>query len=173
MRLAVREITRSRAAQRRYAVLGAVALGVGCAAPAADLPADAADSSVHDPALLEGILEDVRIGWEQGDGEPFYEHFLDWAGARYFEGGGQNAGLEDLVVNHVEPEAELGLSLNFANIQTHFEGEFAWAVVDTEIRLTTGDGRAIHNRGHGTYLFRWVGDAWKVVHTQSASSPVG
>ena len=129
-------------------------------------------SATQDPALLEAILEDVRIGWEQGDGTPFYSHFLDWDGARYFEGGGENLGLEDLVVNHVEPEAELGLTLGFSNIQTHFEGDFAWAVVDTEIQLTTADGRAIHNRGHGTYLFRWMDDAWKVVHTQSASSPV-
>lgn len=129
-------------------------------------------SAEHDPALLEAILEDVRQGWENGDGAPFYEHFLDWEGARYFEGGGQNEGLQDLVENHVEPEAELGLSLEFTNVQTHFEGDFAWAVVDTEIRLTTADGRPIHNRGHGTYLFRWVDGAWKVVHTQSASRPV-
>lgn len=140
----------------------------GCASAEVEV----ADAPIHDPALLEAILEDVRVGWEQGDGTPFYNHFLDWDGARYFEGGGQNLGLQDLVENHVEPEAELGLQLTFSNIQTHFEGAFAWAVVDTEIRLTTPDGRAIHNRGHGTYLFRWVDGAWKVVHTQSASRPV-
>ena len=78
----------------------------GCAASESDPP-------VHDPALLEGILEDVRVGWEQGDGTPFYTHLLDWDGARYFEGGGQNVGLRDLVENHVEPEAELGLRLEF------------------------------------------------------------
>jgi len=38
--------------------------------------------------------------------------------------------------------------------------------------LREADGREIHNRGHATYLFRWVDGAWKVVHTQSASSPV-
>ena len=146
-------------------------LVAGCTASAPEATESQA-SATKDPALLEAILEDVRIGWEQGDGTPFYSHFLDWDGARYFEGGGENLGLEDLVVNHVEPEAELGLTLGFSNIQTHFEGNFAWAVVDTEIQLTTADGRAIHNRGHGTYLFRWMDDAWKVVHTQSASSPV-
>ena len=129
-------------------------------------------SPPEDAAALEVILEDIRVGWEQGDGSPFYAHFLDWEGARYFEGGGQNVGLRDLVENHVEPEGELGLRLTFSNIQTHFEGSFAWAVVDTDIQLTTSDGRAIHNRGHATYLFRWVDGAWKVVHTQSASSPV-
>lgn len=139
-----------------------------CSAPAPP----ATSTAIHDPALLEGILEDVRTGWEDGSGAPFYEHFLDWEGARYFEGGGQNEGLRDLVENHVEPEAELGLRLEFSNIQPHFEGDFAWAVVDTDIQLTTPDGRAIHNQGHGTYLFRWVDGAWKIVHTQSASSPV-
>ncbi len=147
----------------------------GCVASEADnseadnSEVDAAD---HDPALLEAALEDIRRGWEEGSGEPFFTHFLDWDGARYFEGGGQNLGLQDLVENHVEPEAELGLQLAFSNIQTHFEGNFAWAVVDTDIQLTTADGRDIHNQGHGTYLFRWVDGAWKVVHTQSASSPV-
>lgn len=132
----------------------------------------AAASPPQDAAQIESILEDIRLGWEQGNGEPFYRHFLDWEGARYFEGGGQNVGLPDLVENHVEPEAALGLRLEFSNIQTHFEGSFAWAVVDTDIQLTTPDGRNIHNRGHGTYLFRWLDNAWKVVHTQSASSPV-
>lgn len=172
MRPAVKGTRLLAPALRRCIALGAVSLIAGCTAPASDVPAEAADSAVSDPALLEAILEDVRVGWEQGDGTPFYEHFLDWEGARYFEGGGQNEGLEDLVVNHVEPEAELGLTLGFSNVQTHFEGGFAWAVVDTEIRLTTADGRAIHNRGHGTYLFRWIDGAWKVVHTQSASRPV-
>ena len=151
---------------RNLATILLTVLAVGGCAPAE------ADPPVQDPALLEGILEDVRVGWEQGDGAPFYAHFLDWEGARYFEGGGQNVGLRDLVENHVEPEAELGLRLEFSDIQTHFEGDFAWAVVDTEIRLTAPDGRDIHNRGHGTYLFRWVDGAWKVVHTQSGSSPV-
>jgi len=149
----------------RLAAAALVLFSLGCAA-------EPVDTSHHDPALIEGILEDVRVGWEQGDGAPFYEHFLDWEGARYFEGGGENVGLRDLVENHVEPEAELGLSLELSNIQPHFEGDFAWALADTEIRLTTPDGRDIHNRGHATYLFRWVDDAWKIVHTQSASSPV-
>ena len=142
-----------------------ILLVAACAAVEVDPPD-------HAPQLLEAVLEDVRVGWEQGDGTPFYTHFLDWEGARYFEGGGENVGLKDLVENHVEPEAELGLQLGFSNVQSHFEGAFAWALVDTEIQLTTSDGRDIHNRGHGTYLFRWIEGAWKVVHTQSASSPV-
>jgi SnoaL-like protein len=143
---------------------------VGCAGSDVDMDMDV-DAADHDSALLEAALEDIRMGWEQGSGDPFYLHFLDWEGARYFEGGGQNEGLQDLVEHHVEPEAELGLSLGFSNIQTHFEGNFAWALVDTDVQLTAGE-REIHNRGHGTYLFRWVDGAWKVVHTQSASSPV-
>ena len=109
----------------------AVALAcVGCSAAEFD-------GAPQDAAMLETILEDIRVGWEQGDGAPFYSHFLDWEGVRYFEGGGENVGLRDLVENHVEPEAELGLRLGFSNIQTHFEGDFAWAVVDTDIQLTT------------------------------------
>ena len=154
--------------RHRIEVLLLAFLMSACAAPEAEM----AESAPSDPALLEAILEDVRVGWEQGDGTPFYSHFLDWDGARYFEGGGEDLGLQDLVENHVEPEAELGLRLGFSNIETHFEGSFAWAVVDTEIQLTTSDGRDIHNRGHGTYLFRWIDGAWKVVHTQSASRPV-
>jgi len=152
----------------KISVVGVVAAAIGLAGCVAD------DSGAppHNAAALEEVLEDIRTGWEEGDGSPFYAHFLDWEGARYFEGGGENVGLRDLIENHVEPEAELGLRLGFSNLQTHFEGDFAWAVVDTEIQLTTKDGRDIHNRGHGTYLFRWVDDAWKVVHTQSASSPV-
>lgn len=154
--------------KNRVGALLLVFLVSGCAASEVEV----VDAPADDPALLEAILEDVRVGWEQGDGTPFFSHFLDWDGARYFEGGGQNVGLQDLVENHVEPEAELGLRLGFSNVQTHFEGNFAWAVVDTEIQLTTADGRDIHNRGHGTYLFRWVDGAWKVVHTQSGSRPV-
>jgi hypothetical protein len=149
-----------------WAAAASVLMLVGCTATADD-------AQYHDAALLESIIEDVRVGWEQGDGDKFYAHFLDWEGARYFEGGGQNIGLRDLVENHVEPESELGLMLDFSNIQTHFEGDFAWAVVDTDVQLTTSDGRDIHNAGHGTYLFRLVDDAWKIVHTQSASRPVG
>jgi len=149
-----------------WAAAASVLMLVGCTATADD-------AQYHDAALLESIIEDVRVGWEQGDGDKFYAHFLDWEGARYFEGGGQNIGLRDLVENHVEPESELGLMLDFSNIQTHFEGDFAWAVVDTDIQLTTSDGRDIHNAGHGTYLFRLMDDAWKIVHTQSASRPVG
>ena len=126
----------------------------------------------HNEALIKNTIDDIRLGWENGDGAAFRKHFLDWDGARYFEGGGQNEGLEDLIVNHVEPEAELGLGLVFDNIQTHFEGNFVWAIVDTEIKLITSSGRKIHNKGHGTYLLRWVNDAWKVVHTQTASKAV-
>lgn len=151
--------------QKTILFLTIILVGIGCAR-------SQTATGNTDPSLIKEILENIRIGWENGDGTPFYNHFLDWEGARYFEGGGENVGLQDLVVNHVEPEAELGLQLGFSNIQIHFEGGFAWALVDTEIRLTTPDGREIHNKGHATYLFRWVEDAWKVVHTQSASSPV-
>ena len=128
-----------------------------------------------DDAALRNIIEAVRVGWVEADGTPFRRHFLDFEGARYFEGGGQNSGLTDLIEHHVEPEAGAfeSFSLDFSNIETHIENGFAWALVDTEIKAKLkSDGRVIHNKGRGTYLFRSVEGEWKVVHTSSASKPV-
>jgi len=128
-----------------------------------------------DDAQLREIIEAVRIGWMEADGTPFRQHFLDFEGARYFESGGQNKGLIDLIEHHVEPEADAfeSFSLDFSNIETHIESGFAWALVDTELKATLNrDGRVIHNKGRGTYLFRNVDGEWKVVHTHSASRPV-
>ena len=144
-----------------------VALGM-LAMPATTLAQD-------DDAALREIIEAVRIGWMEADGTPFREHFLDFEGARYFEGGGQNTGLTDLIEHHVEPEADAfeSFSLEFSNIETHIENGFAWALVDTEIKATfKGSDRVIHNKGRGTYLFRSLDGEWKVVHTNSASRPV-
>ena len=127
-----------------------------------------------DQALVN-IIKAVERGWETADGAPFRQHFLDFEGARYIESGGQNEGLDDLVTHHVEPEGDAldGLDLTFSNIETHIEGDFAWAVADVEVRATVKrDDRKIHNRGHETFLFRRVGGDWKVVHTHSSSRPV-
>lgn len=128
-----------------------------------------------DDAALKEIIEAVRIGWLQADGTPFRENFLDFEGARYIESGGQNNGLSDLIRHHVEPEADAfeDFTLKFSNIETHIEGDFAWAIVDTEIKATLKrDGRVIDNTGHETFLFRNLGGQWKVVHTHSSSRPV-
>ena len=128
-----------------------------------------------DDSVLRTIIEEVRVGWLEADGTPFRKHFLDFEGARYFEGGGQNAGLTDLIEHHVEPEGDAfeSFSLDFSNIETHIENGFAWALVDSEIKAKVkSDGRVIHNKGRGTYLFRNVAGEWKVVHTNSASRPV-
>lgn len=138
-------------------------LGIQCAV---------ADDS--DQALVN-IIESIERGWETADGTPFRQHFLDFEGARYIESGGQNEGLDDLVTHHVEPEGDAldGLDLTFSNIETHIEGDFAWAVVDVEVRATVKrDSREIHNRGHETFLFRRIDGDWKVVHTHSSSRPV-
>lgn len=128
-----------------------------------------------DQEALELIIEQVRLGWLAADGTPFRENFLDFEGARYFESGGQNVGLSDLISHHVEPEAGAfeEFQLNFSNVETHIEGDFAWALVDTEILITLkSDGRKIHNKGHETFLFRRVDGHWKVIHTHSSSRPV-
>ncbi len=134
-----------------------------------------AQATAEDTAALVAIIDAVEIGWEQADGTPFREHFLDFEGARYVESGGQNTGLDDLVGHHVEPEGDVldRLELDFSNIETHIEGDFAWAVADTEVKATVKrDKREIHNRGYQTFLFRRVDGEWKVVHTHSSSRPV-
>lgn len=128
-----------------------------------------------DTADLIAIINAVEAGWEDADGTPFRKHFLDFPGARYIESGGQNEGLTDLVEHHVEPEGDAleGLDLSLTNIETHIEGDFAWAVADVEVKaLVKKDQRRIHNRGYQTYLFRRVEGEWKVIHSHSSSRPV-
>lgn len=118
------------------------------------------------------IISAIEHGWENGDGAPFRAHFLDFEGARYVESGGQNEGLDDLVLNHVEPEKDAMeyLELDFSNIDIYFEEGFAWAVADTEVRgKVRSSGREFDKTGRQTFLFRWVEGAWKVVHTHSSS----
>ncbi len=128
-----------------------------------------------DAADLVAIIGAIETGWENADGTPFRKHFLDFPGARYIESGGQNEGLADLVEHHVVPEGDAleGLELSLTNIETHIEGDFAWAVADVEVKaLIKKDQRRIHNRGFQTYLFRRVEGEWKVVHSHSSSRPV-
>lgn len=128
-----------------------------------------------DAAKLIAIIGAVEAGWEDADGTPFRKHFLDFPGARYIESGGQNEGLTDLVEHHVEPEGDAleGLDLSLTNIETHIEGDFAWAVANVEVKaLVKKDQRRIHNRGYQTYLFRRVEGEWKVIHSHSSSRPV-
>jgi len=128
-----------------------------------------------DSAALIEIIDAVEKGWEQADGTPFREHFLDFKGARYIESGGQNTGLTDLIEHHVEPEGDAldNLELNLSNVETHVEGDFAWAIADVEVKaLVKRDQREIHNRGYETFLFRRLDGKWKVIHTHSSSRPV-
>ena len=47
------------------------------------------------------------------------------------------------------------------------------ATADVEVKATIrSDGRTIHKRGYETFLFRRVGEAWKVVHTHSSTRSV-
>ncbi len=38
-----------------------------------------------DSAELTTIINAIAVGWEQADGTPFRENFLDFEGARYIE----------------------------------------------------------------------------------------
>ncbi len=51
-----------------------------------------------------------------------------------------------------EGDALDGLQLTYSNIDTHIEGNFAWAIADTEFTATVkSDQRDIHRRGYKTY----------------------
>lgn len=129
----------------------------------------------QDEQHLIEIIHAIEQGWEQADGTPFRKHFLDFDGARFFETGGQNDSLTDLIEHHVEPEGDAleSLDLSFSNIQTHINGDSAWALADVEVKATVRkDQREIHNRGYETFIFQRIDGAWKVVHTHSSSRPV-
>ncbi len=128
-----------------------------------------------DSAALIAIIDAVEKGWEQGDGQPFRKHFLDFEGARYIESGGQDAGLTHLIEHHVVPESGSfdNFEVTFSNIDTHVEGDFAWAVADFEYKATVkSDQRKLHSRGYETFLFRRVDGNWMIVHTHSSARPV-
>ena len=128
-----------------------------------------------DSAALIAIIDAVEKGWEQADGTPFRQHFLDFEGARYIETGGQNTSLTDLIEHHVEPEGDSldNLQLDLSNVETHIEGDFAWAVADVEFKATVKrDQRDIHYRGYETFLFRSVEGTWKVIHSHSSTRAV-
>lgn len=129
-----------------------------------------ADST--DEQTIKQIITDIKYGWENGDGTPFRKHFLDFEGARYIESGGQNEGLGDLVEHHVEPEKDAleFLSLDFSQVEVHFEQDFAWALANTRVKgKIRKTGKTFDKSGHQTFLFRKVDDSWKVVHTHSSS----
>lgn len=130
-----------------------------------------ARSAPEDPAALESIIADVEKGWETFDGKYFTKHFLDYPKAPYVESGDVTRGLLLLVDHHVDDvDRELGtledLDVIYGNIETHFEGDFAWALASVQIKANNEKtGRALHLRGYETFLFRNVEGEWKVVHT--------
>lgn len=136
--------------------------------------ADKNHNSKDEQAIID-IISSIKYGWENGDGTPFRKNYLDFKGARYIEGGGQNAGLDSLVEHHVEPEKDAleYLKLNFSEIEIHFEGEdksFAWAIADTRVKgKVNKNGHEFDKTGFQTFLFRKINGAWNVVHTHSSS----
>jgi ketosteroid isomerase-like protein len=130
------------------------------------------ESHMNDEKQITHIIHQIKYGWENGDGKPFLKHFLDFKGARYFESGGQNVGLNDLIEHHVEPEKDalVFLNLDFSNIQIHIEDGFAWATADTEVKgEVKKSGKTFDKAGFQTFLFKKVDGDWKVLHTHSSS----
>ena len=129
-------------------------------------------ASEQDETEIKKIIAAVKFGWENGDGKPFRQHFLDFPQARYIESGGQNEGLDDLVIHHVESEKDalVFLKLDFSNIEIYVENNFAWAVADTRVKgEVRKNGQIFDKSGYQTFLFRKVDDSWKVVHSHSSS----
>jgi hypothetical protein len=132
--------------------------------------------SADDQAIIH-IIEQIKYGWEHGDGTPFKQNFLDYQGARYIESGGQNEGLTDLIAHHVEPEkhAMEYLKLDFSDIEINYEAEkqFAWVIAKTHVQgKVKKSGVSFNKTGFQTFLFRKVNDEWKVVHSHSSSRNV-
>lgn len=65
----------------------------GACSPGVQDSTEPLGAGVADPALLEVILEDVRVGWELGDGTPFYRHFLDWTAPAISRAAGRTSAL--------------------------------------------------------------------------------
>jgi len=136
---------------------------------------DDKDHSNTDRKAIIDIIASIKYGWENGDGMPFRKNFLDYKGARYIEGGGQNAGLDSLVEHHVKPEKDAlaYLKLDFSDIEVHFEGQdksFAWAIANTRVNgKVNKSGVEFDKSGYQTFLFRRVDGLWKVVHSHSSS----
>jgi len=129
-------------------------------------------ASEQDKSEINKIIAAVKYGWENGDGQPFRQHFLDFPEARYIESGGQNEGLDDLVSHHVEPEKDalVFLNLDFSNIEIHLENDFAWAIADTRVKgEVRKSGKTFDKSGYQTFLFRKIDSSWKVVHSHSSS----
>ena len=123
-------------------------------------------------AKILDIIAGIKYGWENGDGKPFRDTYLDFEGARYIESGGQNNGLDDLVSHHVEPEKDAleYLKLDFSDIEVHFENNFAWAIATSRVKgKVRNSDRTFDKTGYQTFLFRLVNGEWKVVHTHSSS----
>ena len=155
--------------QTRYKFVGAIVLAASFLMP------QQLQAQDDESAALVAIIDAIEKGWEQGDGTPFREHYLDFEGARYVESGGQDSSLTHLIEHHVVPESGSfdNFEVTFSNIDTHFEGDFAWAVADFEYKaIVKSDQRELHSRGYETFLFRRVDGNWMIVHTHSSARPV-
>ena len=140
--------------------------------------------SSADEKIIIKVIEDIEIGWEKGDGSFFRKHFLDFGDARYFESGGQNVGLADLISHHVEPEKKAleYLNLDFKNIKIHFFHLnlhlffffpvslhfflFVFNYLKGKVRKSW---LVFDKTGHETFLFRKINNEWRVLHTHSSS----
>ena len=75
----------------------------------------------------------------------------------------------------MEPEGDAldNFELSLSDVETHIEGDFAWAIANVEFTaFLKSEQRELHSRGYETFLFQRVDGKWKVIHTHSSSRPV-
>jgi ketosteroid isomerase-like protein len=129
-------------------------------------------ASVEKEQRIKDIIAEVEKGWETGDGDMFRKHFLDSNETAYVKSGRKNIGLDDLIKNHVEPEKEAlaFLSVDFSDVDVHFEQGFAWVLAATRVKgVVRQSGEMFDKTGHQTFLLRHIGEDWKIIHTHYSS----
>ena len=125
-----------------------------------------ANAESNPDASIVAIIAAIEQGWEQGDGTPFRQHFLNTEGARYIESGGQNEGLDDLIDHHVEPEGDAlqDFDLVFSNIESHIEAECLGAltyVCSNPAQVRHDEAMEHHAPADRARATRPVSKAWK------------
>lgn len=134
---------------------------------------------IHDPEEqireeIQAVLRGVTAAWEQCDTAAFRKYYAPDKGTRMIEGGGQNIGVDDLILHHVLPHHEefaaLGITINDTDV--HFLGSGytnAWAIQDFDVLVKTKAGKESRATGYETFILQRFNGKWKIVHSHSST----
>lgn len=118
------------------------------------------------------ILRLVAVGWEQGDGKVFRQYYDTDPGLRVVESGRQNAGLDDLVDNHVIPEhaehESMQVIVSTAEIHVSPDLQNAWSISDVELKGRIKKGEEFQAKGYETTIWRKKDRIWKIIHSHAS-----